>query len=46
MYLWGEPVLLQEWPKGDSKMVEGMSGVYHRLLKLATSPVRSGTIKR
>ena len=37
VYLRGETILLQEWPKGDSQCEEGMSGVYHRLLKLATS---------
>ena len=36
VYLRGEPILLQEWPEGDSQREEGMSGVYHRLLKLAT----------
>ena len=37
VYLRGEPILLQEWPEGDSQREEGMSGKYHRLLKLATS---------
>ena len=46
VYLRGEPILLQEWPEGDSQREEGMSGVYHRLLKLATSSVRLGTINR
>ena len=32
----GDPILPQEWPKGDSKREEGISGVYHHLLKLAT----------
>ena len=39
-------MLLQEWPEGDSQREEGMSGVYHRLLKLATSSVWLGTINR
>ena len=46
VYLRGEPILLQEWPEGDSQREEGMSGVDHRLLKLATSSVRLGTINR
>ena len=35
VYLRGEPILLQEWPEGDSQQEEGTSGKYHRLLKLA-----------
>ena len=46
VYLRGETILLQEWPEGDSQREEGMSGVYHRLLKLVTSLVRLGTINR
>ena len=30
VYLWREPILLQEWPEGDSHSEEGMSWVYHR----------------
>ena len=44
VYLRGEPILLQEWPEGDFEREEGMSEVYHHLLKLATSPVRLGTM--
>ena len=46
MYLWGEPILLQKWAKGDSQREEGLSEVYQRFLKIATSLVRSGKIKR
>ena len=46
VYLQGEPILLQEWPEGDSQREEGMSRVYQRLMKLATSSVWFGTIKR
>ena len=46
VYLRGEPVLLQEWPEGDTQLEEVMSGVCHRLLKLATSSVQLGTITR
>ena len=49
VYLWGEwaaPILLPEWPEADSQRDEGMSGVYHRLLKLATSSFILGTINR
>ena len=46
LYIRGEPILLREWPEGASQREEGMSGVYHRLLKLATSSVGLGTIKR
>ena len=46
VYLRGEPILLQKWPEGDSQLEERMSGVYHSLLKLATSSVRLGTINR
>ena len=44
VYLWGEPLLLQQWPEGDSQRKEGMSGVYHCRLKLVTSPVRLGSL--
>ena len=40
VYLWGEPILLQEWPEGDSHQEEGVSGRYHGLLKVATHSVR------
>ena len=46
VYLRGEPILLQEWPEGDFQREEGMSRVYHRLLKPATSSVQLGTINR
>ena len=46
VYLRGEPILPQQWPEGDSKQGEGMYGAYHRLLKLATSSVWLGSIKR
>ena len=46
VYFRGEPILLQDWLKGDSQRGEGMSGVYHRFLKLATSSVRLGSINR
>ena len=46
LYLRGEPVLLHKWSEGDSQREEGMSGVYHRLLKLATSSVGLETINR
>ena len=46
VYLRGEPTLVQEWPEGDYKREEGMSGKYHGLLKLATSSVRLGRINR
>ena len=46
VYLQGKPILLQEWPEEDSQREEGMSGVYHRILKLATSADRLGTINR
>ena len=39
-----EPILLQEWPERDSQREEGMSWLYHRFLKPATSSVRLGTI--
>ena len=42
----GEPILLQEWPVGDSRREEAMSVVYHCLLKLATSSVWLETIHR
>ena len=45
VYLRVKPILLQEWPEGDSEREEGMSAVYHRLLKLATSSIWLGTIK-
>ena len=38
--------MLGIWPEGDSQREKGMSGVYHRLLKLAASSVRLGTINR
>ena len=44
VYLRREPILLQEWPKGDSPQEEGISGAYHRLIVLTTSSVRPGTI--
>ena len=44
VYLQEEPILLQEWPEGDSRREEGMFGVYHRFWKLATSSVWLGTI--
>ena len=44
VYLRGDPILLQEQPEGDSQREKGVSGVYHRLLKLATSSVPLGTI--
>ena len=37
VYLRGEPIFLQERPKGDSEREEGICGVYYRLLKLAIS---------
>ena len=46
VYLQGQPITLQEWPEGDSQQEEGMSGKYHRLLKLATPSVRLRTINR
>ena len=46
VYLRGEPILLQEWPEGEPRQGEGVSEVYHRLLKLATSSVRLETISR
>ena len=46
VYLRGEPILLQEWPEGDSLQGEGVSGYYHRLSKLATSSVRLGETHR
>ena len=46
VYLQGEPILLQELPKGDSQQEEVMSGVYHRLLKPETSWVWLGSINR
>ena len=46
VYLQGEPILLQEWPKGDPPRVGGMSGKPHRLLTLANSLVRLGATNR
>ena len=46
VYLRGEPILRQKLPEGDSQREEGMSGVYHRLLKLATSSVWLATMSR
>ena len=46
VYLWGEPILLQQWPEGESEREEGMSGVYHGLSMLPTSSVWLGTINR
>ena len=46
VYLPGERILLQEWPEGDSQREERMSGLWHRLLKLATFSVWLGTITR
>ena len=43
-YLRGVPILLQEWPEGDSQREEQMSRAYHRLLKLATSSVQLGAM--
>ena len=34
VFLRGGPILLQEWPKGDSQREERVSRVYHRILKL------------
>ena len=46
VYLWGEPILVQEWLTRDSQRKEGMSWKYHRLLNLATSSVGLETINR
>ena len=46
LYLGGEPILLQEWPEGDSIREKGISGKYQRLLKLAPLSVRLGKISR
>ena len=46
VYLRGEPILLHEWPEGDSQREEGMFGKYRRLLKLATSSVWLGATNR
>ena len=46
VYLRGEPILQQESPQGDYQREEGMSGLYHRLLKLATSSVWLGKMNR
>ena len=46
VYHQGEPILLQDWPEGDSQREEGMSGLYHRLLNLKTSSVRLGTMNK
>ena len=46
VYLRGKPILLQQWPEGDCQQEEVVSGVYHPLLKLATSSVWLGTIKK
>ena len=46
VYLWGEPILRQEWPGGDSQREEGMSGKYQGLLKLAAYSVCSGATNR
>ena len=46
VHLQGKPILLQELPEGDSQQEEGMSGKYHRPLKLATSSVRLGATNR
>ena len=46
VYLRREPILLQEWPEGDSQREEGMCAKYHRLLKLATSSLRLGATNR
>ena len=46
VYLRGGPILLQEWPEGDSQQKQGMSGKYQRLLTLATSSVRLGATNR
>ena len=46
VYFRKEPILLHKWLEGDSQRVEGMSGVYHRLLNLATSSVWLGIINR
>ena len=46
VYLWREPILLQEWPEGDSQRGEAMFGKYQRLLKLATSRVWLGATNR
>ena len=42
LYLQREPIHLQEWPQGDFKWEERMSGKYHRLLKLAPSSAQVG----
>ena len=39
-------MLLQEWREGDSQREDGMSGVSHRRVKLATSSVQLGTMDR
>ena len=44
VYLRGEPVILQDWPEGDSQPEEGMSGLYYCPPKHADSAVRLQTI--
>ena len=46
VYLREDPTLLQEWPEGDLQWEEGMSGKYHRLLKLASCSVWLGAKNR
>ena len=46
MYLRGRPILLQEWPEGDSHWEKGISVVYQHLLKLATSAFPLGILNR